>query len=202
MDLTHQLTDEYLIQLISKGGPDEDEAIRALYAHYFDGLCKQVVFNGGREEDGQDMFQETVIAFLHSVKQGRFRGEASIKTYLYAMNRNIWMNEMRSRDRSAKREKNYDKMGSKDDLSGAKGLEQKQVSQQLIALLENLGDNCKQILMQFYYEERSMKEIVATTAYENEQVVRNKKSKCLKKLADLLRERPYLVEQLQTFLNE
>lgn len=93
-------------------------------------------------------------------------------------------------------------MERKEDASGAKGLENKQVSQQLVALLEHLGENCKQILMQFYYEERSMKEIVATTAYENEQVVRNKKSKCLKKLADMLRERPYLVEQLQTFLNE
>jgi RNA polymerase sigma factor (sigma-70 family) len=202
MDLKNQLTDEYLLQLINKGGPDEDEAIRALYVQYFDGLCKQVVFNGGRDEDGQDMFQETVIAFLHSVKQGRFRGEASIKTYLYAMNRNIWRNEMRSRDRSSKREKNYEGMERKEDFSGASGLENKQVSQQLVALLENLGENCKQILMQFYYEERSMKEIVAATSYENEQVVRNKKSKCLKKLADMLRERPYLVEQLQTFLNE
>jgi RNA polymerase sigma factor (sigma-70 family) len=202
MDLKNPLTDELLIQLISKGGPDEDEAIRALYVQYFDGLCKQVVFNGGRDEDGQDIFQETVIAFLHSVKQGRFRGEASIKTYLYAMNRNIWRNEMRSRDRSSLREKNDEGMERKEEFSGAKGLEKKQVSQQLVGLLETLGENCKQILMQFYYEGRSMKEIVATTTYENEQVVRNKKSKCLKKLADMLRERPYLVEQLQTFLNE
>lgn len=202
MDLNIQLTDEILIQLIRKGGPDEDDAIRALYVQYFDGLCRQVVFNGGRDEDGQDMFQETVIAFLHAVKRERFRGEASIKTYLYAMNRNIWRNEMRSRERSSKREKNYGGMERREEASGAKGMEKKQVSQQLIALLENLGEQCKQILMQFYYEDKSMKEIVATTDYENEQVVRNKKSKCLKKLADMLRERPYLVEQLQNFLNE
>lgn len=202
MDLHNQPTDTYLIQLIKKGGPDEEEAIRALYVHYMEPLVKQVMFNGGTEDDGQDMFQETVIAFIHTIKQDRFRGDASIKTFLFAMNRNIWKNEMRTRDRAAQRAKKYEAMGPQQDAGAGGRMEKNQVSRQLVSLMEKLGENCKQILTQFYYEEKSMREIVAGMNYENEQVVRNKKSKCLKKLAGMLADRPHLAEQFQTFLNE
>lgn len=202
MDPGKQFTDEHLIQLIINGGIHEESAIRELYAQYLDPLCRQVIFKGGSAADGQDMFQETVIAFVHTVKQGRFRGEASIKTFLYAMNNNIWKNAVRGRDRAEQRDRNYDAMVSKEEKAEGGMIERKELSHQLKMMLEGLGENCRKILMQFYYENRSMKEIVQTLDYENEQVVRNKKSKCLKKLSEMLGQRPHLVEQLKTFLNE
>jgi hypothetical protein len=46
-----------------------------------------------------------------------------------------------------------------------------------------------------------MKEIVAYLPYENEQVVRNKKSKCLKKLEELVLGNKHLAIQLKNYLH-
>ena len=48
----------------------------------------------------------------------------------------------------------------------------------------------------FYYENLPMKEILEKTEYETEQVVRNKKYKCLKQLEQMLNENPLLKETI------
>ena len=47
-----------------------------------------------------------------------------------------------------------------------------------------------------------MKEILSSTGYENEQVVRNKKYKCLKKMEELIKADANLYHQLKTLLHE
>jgi predicted DNA-binding protein YlxM (UPF0122 family) len=59
-------------------------------------------------------------------------------------------------------------------------MEKREARKQLVAVFEKLGTSCKKILTLFYYENLSIKEILEQTTYENEQVVRNKKHKCLK----------------------
>ena len=68
-------------------------------------------------------------------------------------------------------------------------------------VIEQLGDSCKQVLLAFYYQELSVKEMLSFLPYENEQVVRNKKYKCLKKLEELLNQDPSLASNLKTILN-
>jgi RNA polymerase sigma factor (sigma-70 family) len=201
MDLNHLYTDLDIVEAIRKGGKAEEEAIRVLYQQHFESLCMNIVNNNGSEQDADDIFQETMIAFIQSVKMNKFRGDSSIKTFLFALNRNIWRNELRRRGRSNNRERVYE-MDARDVEDGVnRSLELRQASQQLAALMEKLGENCRQILLQFYYENRSMKEIVLTLAYENEQVVRNKKSKCLKKLAEMIGGDSNLIQQLKTLLH-
>ena len=46
-----------------------------------------------------------------------------------------------------------------------------------------------------------MKEILEATDYENEQVVRNKKYKCLKQLEHMINEKPFLKQTLKNLLH-
>ena len=54
--------------------------------------------------------------------------------------------------------------------------------------------------MLFYYENLSMKEIVDHLPYENEQVIRNKKYKCLQQLMGFVKENPELAKQINETL--
>jgi RNA polymerase sigma factor (sigma-70 family) len=64
---------------------------------------------GASEQDAEDVFQETVIAFIDIVQKGKFRMESSIKTFLVSVARNIWRNEVkRSKDRTDFREKQFE----------------------------------------------------------------------------------------------
>lgn len=196
-----QWTDEEILMALRDPFRSAD-GIRMLYKGYLGSLTAYVVSNSGSEDDAQDIFQEVVVAFVHQVKAGKFRQESSIKTFLYAMNRNLWLNELKRRDRAGVREKKFEETRW---LSGreetATFMERKESAQKLMQVMERLGEGCKKVLLLFYFENRAMKEILDETAYENEQVVRNKKYKCLKKLEELIRKQESLYQQLKTFLN-
>ena len=68
-------------------------------------------------------------------------------------------------------------------------------------LIESLGENCKKILMAFYYDNLSIQEMLVNLPYENEQVVRNKKYKCLQKLQEILLLKPQVAKNLKSILS-
>lgn len=177
-------------------------SIRYLYRENFDMLSRYILNNNGNEQDAEDIFQEVMVAFIQLLKAGKFRGESSIRTFLFSLNKNIWLNELKKRGRASLREEKYEKNMNRDEHTADIAMELRQTKQELLKTLEALGENCKKILLLFYYENRSMKEIVSELPYENEQVVRNKKSKCLKKLEELVKGNQTLYAQLKNYLHE
>ena len=77
----------------------------------------------------------------------------------------------------------------------------REVKATIAALVAALGETCRTILLLFYYENLSMKEILEATDYENEQVVRNKKYKCLKQLEKMLNEKTKKKKSLKNLLH-
>ncbi|WP_162944759.1 RNA polymerase sigma factor [Flavisolibacter nicotianae] len=181
---------------------ESSATIRQLYRENFDLLSRYVQNNSGSEQDAEDIFQEVMVAFIQLLKAGRFRGESSIRTFLFSLNKNIWLNELKRRGRASKREEKYEKNMNREVQTADIAMELQQTRSELLNTLEALGENCKKILLLFYYENKSMKEMVGELPYENEQVVRNKKSKCLKKLAELVKGNPLLYDQLKNFVHE
>lgn len=91
-----------------------EKPVRDLYNLYFENVIAQVCANGGNREDGADIFQEAVLIFIEKVKTGIFRGESSIKTFLIAIARNMWLFELRTRSRRNNRETIYMKSEDKE----------------------------------------------------------------------------------------
>lgn len=186
IDLTDQLR-----------GPDIEGPVRQLYELYFETIIAQIAQNGGSREDGADIFQEAVLVLIEKVKKGQFRGESSLKTFLSAIARNLWLHELRTRFRRNKRENIY--------MTGEEKTEEmldlyadSHASGELLKILDQVGHPCKQILTGFYYEDKSMKELLAEFDYENEQVLRNRKSRCMKKLKEMIAANPGLLNILKS----
>jgi RNA polymerase sigma factor (sigma-70 family) len=190
---------ELLHDLVS---PDtQDDAIRYLYREHYSKVLVYIKQNGGSNEDAEDLFQDAVINFIRILKEGKFRGECSSGTFLYSLARHAWLNEFKRRNRARIREEKFGKGMETIELDSSQKLVTNEVKMQLQQLLENLGETCKKILMAFYYEELSMRDILTRLNYENEQVVRNKKYKCLKKLTEVLASQPQTVKNLQSVLS-
>lgn len=183
-----------------KSSTDIDHAVRYIYREYFEALKKYICQNSGSEEDAQDVFQEVVVAFVSMVQQDKFRGESGVKTFLYSLNRNIWLNELKKRTRAEKRDIQFETEKESLSMDVSHHIAQNEMQKQTYTILDRLGDTCKKILLAYYYDNLSMKEILSRLDYENEQVVRNKKSKCLKQLEQLLFENPALAQTLKTSL--
>lgn len=193
-------TDAEIIDNLSRNR-EVDSSLKFLYRSHYEFLGRYVVNNNGSWDDAQDIFQEVMVAFVNLVKAGKFRGESSIKTFLYSLNKNIWLNELKKRSRTQVREMKYEKASDKTEHSVNAALEAREANAGLMKVMGELGETCKKILLLYYYENQSMKEILTTLDYENEQVVRNKKYKCLKRLEELLTENKSLYHQLKNLLH-
>lgn len=190
--ITSQQT-ELLLELQQ---PDINKPVRFLYENYFEGIVAQVCANGGTREDGADIFQEAVIILVDKVKTGSFRGESSIKTFLTAVAKNTWLMELRTRSRRNIREKNYmTNVATIVEISDR--VHSKPANDSLNHVFAAIGDTCKGILMGVYYKNKSMRDLLTEFNYENEQVLRNKKSKCMKKLKELLSTNRELLQNLK-----
>ena len=200
MEEPRHYSDQELIELI-RSGSGIDPAVRFMYRNYFEFLGIYVQQHAGSEQDAEDVFQEVVVAFIDLVQRDKFRGDSSIKTFLFALNRNIWLNELKKRKRSSAREIKYELEKSTEDPGIAHYMGAREGRQQLMELITSLGTVCKQILLAFYYEGLSMKEILEQLHYENEQVVRNKKHKCMKKLEELIQSDTLLSNNLKAILH-
>jgi RNA polymerase sigma factor (sigma-70 family) len=195
MRVAGKYTDAELIAAVREE-QDLNKAILFLYQQYAASTSSFIIHYGGSEQDADDVFQDTVISFIDVVKKGKYRMEASIKTFLVSVARNIWFNELKKRQRSDHREKLFEhgRDQKEEDISfQISDLEKKR---QLRDLVHQLGEPCKKILMLYYYDDLSMKEIVEHLPYENEQVVRNKKYKCLQSLTALIKDNPAIAKQI------
>jgi RNA polymerase sigma factor (sigma-70 family) len=200
MEVIRSLSDSELLGAIKQAN-GLDAAIRSVYRDHFENMARIVKNNSGNQQDAEDIFQEVVVSFIELVQNNKFRGESSVKTFLFSMTRHTWLNELKKRGRSEVRELKYEK--AKDHLETDVNyvLAEREAKKQVMQAVEQLGDTCKKILVMFYYENLSMKEILANLEYENEQVVRNKKYKCLKQLEQMITSNPSLAQTLKNILH-
>lgn len=190
-----RFTDVELINSI-KTSNNLNSAIAFIYQEHFEYLSSLIINNSGTEQDAQDILQEVIVGFIDVVQLGKFRGDSSVKTFLHSMTRNSWLNELKKRNRSERRDKIFE-INRLEDNTGSETYEQRESKKQLLAVFDTLGEGCKKILTLFYFEDLSMKEILVQTNYENEQVVRNKKHKCFKELVSRIKQDVSIIETMK-----
>lgn len=200
MSVKTQLTDGEVINSL-KSGQGRETAIRFLYDDYFESLSNYVMNNNGNAADAEDIFQEVLVNFISLVQLDKFRGESSIKTFLFSMNKFKWLNELKKRNSALKRNTGFEKIKDTIAFDNNVLIIEQDATNHISKLLEQLGEQCKKILVLFYYDNLSMKDILLQMNYENEQVVRNKKYKCLKQLSNMIHEKPSLYSTLKHLFN-
>jgi len=200
MEVIRNFPDPELVANL-KAGRRMEESIKELYRNYFDGLCWYIMNNSGSRQDAEDIFQEVLVSFIELVQQDKFRGEASIKTFLFSLNRFTWLNELKRRGRALAREEKYEKAQDRVELDTSQHIADREGKAEVLRIVGELGETCKKILLLFYYENLSMREILDRTDYETEQVVRNKKYKCLKQLEQMVNANPALKQTLKNLMH-
>lgn len=196
---TKSFSDTDLISAI-KSGNDIDNAIGFIYQNHYRLLENYVLTNNGNEMDAEDVIQEVLLVFVDIVQTDKYRGEASVRSFLYTLTRNIWVTELRKRSSDFKRNELFETRREKEEEDISSYLIYNEAQKTIVELLERMGEKCKQILTLFYYEELPMKDILKQTNYENEQVLRNKKYKCLKELTDIVQQSPTIFNNVKSAL--
>ncbi len=147
-------------------------------------VARFVKRNGGTRDDAQDMLQEAIIVLWQNVNKGGFSLSAKIGTYLFSIARNKWLAELRRRKNQA---------GPLDDAMTIKSgdnvlsdIIDTEEQQRINDALNKLARICRDILLFFYFEQRSMKEIANLTGLANPDVAKAKKYQCIKALQKIM----------------
>ncbi|MBC7920633.1 MAG: sigma-70 family RNA polymerase sigma factor [Ferruginibacter sp.] len=199
MDVVKSFSDADLVTAI-KTGNGIDHAIGFIYRTHYRLLESFVLANRGDAMDAEDLIQEVLVIFVEMVQKDKYRGEAGVKSFLYSLTHNLWISELRKRSSTAKRNALFENNRETVEKDVAGYLMYKEAQKKVIELLGGLGEKCKQILTLFYYENLPMKEILKQTSYENEQVLRNKKYRCLQQLTTTMRQSPAIFDDLRNLL--
>ncbi|HHM21319.1 MAG TPA: sigma-70 family RNA polymerase sigma factor [Bacteroidetes bacterium] len=189
-------SDQQIIAALLKGGKDGDAALRQVYVLNRSAVFDFVKKNNGTTEEAKDVFQDSIVAFYENIQAGKFKGESTVSTYIYSIAKFIWMNRLK-RKGTGKKILTVLEVPEKDPGFFPTLLE-KEKEESVLKIFNQLGTDCRKVLILHIYQHYSMKEIACEMQYENEQIARNKKYKCLKKLKSLIAEKPDIIKFLHS----
>ncbi len=189
-------TEESLIdQLKSADDLVVNQAFKLLFREYYPTIKSFILSNNGTVRDAEDIFQDSLIIFYKKIRSGQLELTCALKTYIYSICKYLWFNKIRKKKELELEE------GEDFILIEESHLEvlMKTERGELVAdLFGRLGTECQSILILFYYEHRRMKEIAKELKLVSEQVAKNKKSKCMKKLKAIVLESPFYQKLLKS----
>ncbi|MEM9916822.1 MAG: sigma-70 family RNA polymerase sigma factor [Bacteroidota bacterium] len=176
-------SDSDIISMLQSGDRAlQDAAFRHLYHCYFGLIESLIVRNSGQAHEVKDVFHDGLIVLFNKVKTADFSLSSTLKTYLYAICRNLWLLKLKKQKREVVLEDTHERMQVEE--SHFQTLVETERKALVRSMIESLGRECQQILELYYYRRLKMVQIQQTLGLVSEQVVKNKKGKCLRKLRE------------------
>ena len=172
-------TDLDRLALLRKG---DQRAYSQVYQDYYPMVAKMVHDNSGSHDDAEDLYQETMVCLLKKVNDPDFNLTSKLSTFLYSIARNLWLQKL------AKSGKSKVVAGDVEDLRWIAVPQEEpwqsewEANLQIVTQkLEELKEDCMQILKYSFYERKSQIEIAELMGYEVD-FVKVKKFRCLEYL--------------------
>lgn len=135
-------------------------------------------------EDAIDIYQDAIIALIELARKGKLNQlKSSVSTYLFAIGKYMVFKKKKLSNNTTTLE-NLDNLLIEWELYDAEKDKKEIVTLQ--KYYQQLGNTCKDILYLFYYKSYKLSKICELLQYDNTDVVKSQKSRCLKKLKQLM----------------
>jgi RNA polymerase sigma factor (sigma-70 family) len=176
------ISDEQILNSIRKG---DDSVLSYLYEKNVRMIMKYIIQNNGNEADARVILQDALVIFWEKARKNDFILKSKISTYLYAVAKKKWLQELTYRKKHTTLEQISNNPGESAGIDDK--LEENELSVIVKKCMGQLSVLCQQILTAFYYDEKSMQEISTLLGLANEDVAKSKKYQCKKELERLVK---------------
>lgn len=139
------------------------------------------------QEELLDIYQDSIIALFDNISNGKVESlDSSLKTYLFSIGKYMIFKKL-------KRIEKIDELSI--DVARLKNYtvlidDENEFSSNELNLFKNcfnkLGNQCQELLQLFYYRGYTLEEIQEKLSYDNYNVVKSQKSRCLRHLKELI----------------
>lgn len=177
------MVDNHVLELLKKR---DQQALREVYTSNKEGFVAFAKKYSIANDDILDIYQDVIIALLENIALGKLETlNSSLKTYLFSIGKYMIYDYLRKKKKmklvtSFKNEDFEGDFENEFDFLFNKELTGNQ--KKLYASFNKLGDKCKEVLSLFYYRGFTIDEISEHLNYNNKDVVKSQKSRCLKSL--------------------
>lgn len=186
---------EDLIRRVRLSVKGRDEVINELYRNdkLRSNSLKFILSHGGTRDDADSIFCDTIINFTKNCLSEKFKIHSTIENYFFGVTKNLWY----KRTKSTKLTQGLDQV--KDHYSDESPeiiLIDEERRHLLEEILSKLDPKCRKVLA-LWASDLKMQKIAETMNYSSSEVVRKKKHFCLKKLIDLAKLHPEILDSLK-----
>ena len=160
------------------------------YEHLYKELMSPFTYwvgrNSGSFTDAEDAFQKGVMNFLLNLETGRyqFQQNAKITTVVFEYCKKVWLNELSS-SRLKTRITMPDAYDPAQDTDLQEDLERDEVITQVRQAMNQLKNDCRQLIEWFYMDEFSLREIAEKLGMK-ESSTKQKRYDCTERLKQLV----------------
>ena len=162
----------------------DEKVVSKIYQLFFPKRLHFVLQNKGQQADAEDIFQKALMQISARVKRRELTEiNSTFEGYIFTACKNLWRRELNKRKRVTNHE-TVELVSEETDM--AKALLEQERWELFKEKLEELSDNCKQIIKMFL-EKKSYSEIMNKLSYSSETVVRQRVFKCKSKLIKIIR---------------
>lgn len=177
-------------QLISQLKKRDRNALKDVYKQYKTEFFRFASRYTKADDTLEDIFQDAIIAVYENALAGKLDNlKSSLKTYLFSTGKFMLFKKFRDIKEVATDETyifDQRETAVMDDVYEDEGPNERQ--RKLVDNFKKLGDKCREILEMFYLQGLKLDEIMGVQGYENKNVVKSQKSRCLKTLKTLIAE--------------
>jgi RNA polymerase sigma factor (sigma-70 family) len=178
--------DQILIEGIIR---QNEKVIAEVYKEFFPSVRQFIYRNRGSSEDARDIFNDAIMVVVLKGRENKLVLKCSLKTYVYAISRNLWLKKLKSEKLEMIR---YEEI--EDSMMGAEIMEEEEFDEVRAKLLYQkhlmrISTTCQQLIENFL-EGKTYKEIVEEMNLDNESYARKRKYRCIKILIKRIKSDP------------
>lgn len=160
----------------------DENAISALYVEQKNGFLSFIKKYGVEDDVAVDIYQDAVVALVENAVKGKIDDlKTSVSTYLFAIGKYMAYNRYKLSKRT---DINTEAIPENFVYETYETNDEKLTVIQ--THLEKLGEKCREILRLFYYEEKKTDDIMRLMGYDNKDVFKSQKSRCLSQLKTMV----------------
>lgn len=181
-----KITEEHIVDFIKQGR--DKEVVPLFYKHVLPNVKKQILKNGGRQEDAQDAFQDAILLFYKEVMKGSFDPRYKVYGYLYKVSLYVWLKKVR-RDQKIRFSDNLEHESDyfiepKEELIESKN---KDILREVFS---EIGEKCIELLNITIFKDVLLEDVAIRMGFSTIGAVKMQHKRCKEKLITLIEAHP------------
>jgi RNA polymerase sigma factor (sigma-70 family) len=160
----------------------DNDVLEYVYKTYFPLITKHIISNSGDVTDAKDVFQDALMAIYKALSNGLEIKECSFQTYLYAVCKKIWLNQLaKNKNKPFVEWKLNDEIIADTPVEIANEFDEIFNENNKMKIFEQclseLPEDCKKVL-ELFFDKVPLKNIAQIMGYASEGYAKKRKFHC------------------------